>query len=151
MRVRTARDEFPMAKRRGVMANAVVIASTLKHSVVASVVKGHEVYARVNHGRWLADCGDCNGAELVDPSEPVFMCLTCGNKAVGGCFRPVVLPNARAQREAMLYLEKREAVNQNWDPTVGEDIAFLAAENLVYLQQRRPTLRQADKADRARG
>jgi len=38
-----------------------------------------KVYARVNHGRWIADCPDCsNGAMLVNPEklEP-FICGNC--------------------------------------------------------------------------
>ena len=31
------------------------------------------VYARLNHGTWLAECPDCNGAEVVHPGHK-FVC-----------------------------------------------------------------------------
>lgn len=52
------------------------------------------VRARVDHGRWIADC-ECGGAEYVDPDEPFFYCMSCGNHAVGGTGRPVIFPQGK--------------------------------------------------------
>jgi len=51
------------------------------------------VYARVDFGRWLADCPDCNGAEYVDHDDPFFFCLSCGNKAINGNAYTVIFPS----------------------------------------------------------
>lgn len=55
-------------------------------------VSKDEVYARIDFGRWIADCV-CGGAEYVDYDDPVFFCLSCGNSSVNKKLRPVVFPN----------------------------------------------------------
>jgi len=60
--------------------------------------KGKPVYAEIDWGRWIVKCPDCNGAEDVDPDEPVFYCLTCGNYKNNGYLRPVIFPS-KAERE----------------------------------------------------
>jgi len=64
---------------------------------------GDPVYARIWQGQWIADCS-CNGAQFVDPSEPIFFCFNCLNRANAGRPRPVVfpLPEERAEIERML-------------------------------------------------
>lgn len=61
------------------------------------------VVARVDFGRWLADC-ECGGAELIDPADPFFYCYSCGNFAHGGIIRPVIVPDGgvRDRIEALL-------------------------------------------------
>ena len=39
-------------------------------------MKPEKVYARLNYGRWIADCNICNGAEIVTPGKP-FVCFSC--------------------------------------------------------------------------
>ncbi|MER6098334.1 hypothetical protein ABT154_21250 [Streptomyces sp. NPDC001728] len=34
-------------------------------------------FARINHGRWLADCS-CGSAEVVTPTDPRMWCVICG-------------------------------------------------------------------------
>jgi len=51
------------------------------------------VVARVDFGRWLADCG-CGGAEYVDPGDPIFFCFSCGNADHGGNARRVIFPDS---------------------------------------------------------
>ena len=58
--------------------------------------------ASVDFGRWLADCPDCNGAEYVDPDEPVFFCLSCGNEDNNHQARPVVFPEDKKDIESDL-------------------------------------------------
>lgn len=50
------------------------------------------VSARVDFGRWLADC-ECGGAEYVDPEEPTFFCNSCGNSELNGELRTVIFPS----------------------------------------------------------
>lgn len=77
------------------------------------------VVARIDHGRWIADC-ECNGAEYVDPGEPIFYCLSCGNTEYQGHVRPVVFPppDVRAAIEAGLSPENFFSWNQEEEPYV---------------------------------
>ena len=91
------------------------------------------VAARINHGRWLVDCGGCNSALVVDLSQPVFMCVECGNAANDGKWFKVTVPSNRKAIEAELLKRPMngrnpaEAVNRNWEP--GETVAALKKEN----------------------
>lgn len=80
-----------------------------------------EVRAEVNHGRWLARCPRCPGAELVQPDDPVMWCLSCG----AGPYR-VRFPRERRQIEALLLLRPRPEA-RNWRP--GESLDDLRREN----------------------
>lgn len=82
--------------------------------------------ARLNHGRWLADCPVCNGAELVVPGRP-FRCQSKPCTAVA----EVVWPPAKTQAaiERLLALRPNPA-NRNWAP--GETLKQLMAENVAH-------------------
>lgn len=86
------------------------------------------VYARVNHGRWIADCPDCEGSECITADDPVFMCLSCGNKDVRGSLRPVLWPDAdeRSKLERILVL-RRDIKTRNW--TYDETVHKMMREN----------------------
>lgn len=76
------------------------------------------VGARVDHGRWLADCPYCPGAELVDLEDLRFFCLSCYNEAAGGRWLHIVMPEAQ-QREAIeAYLQQWPQLQQHWDSSV---------------------------------
>lgn len=98
--------------------------------------------AFMNHGRWVAQCGTCPGAERVWPggqireidrgpnagrrfgvgADGVLHCGSCGNTT------PVKFPDDRLAIEKIL--SRRPAfANRNWVP--GESMDDLAAENLV--------------------
>lgn len=85
--------------------------------------------ARVNHGRWVADCPFCNGAEMVNPNDPYFDCGSCSNKTVNGKRIPVVFPKLIYSIEVELL--PRPKPNQNWEP--GETIFDLMAENIAMV------------------
>jgi hypothetical protein len=57
-------------------------------------VSGEGVQAYINNGRWLAHCGagGCQGKEYVRADEPIFFCLSCGNRLNNGDARPVEFP-----------------------------------------------------------
>ncbi|OLZ72577.1 hypothetical protein AVW11_04075 [Streptomyces amritsarensis] len=38
---------------------------------------GQSIHARINHGRWVADCV-CGSAQVVTPADPRFACPECG-------------------------------------------------------------------------
>lgn len=40
-------------------------------------VIGQQIWARINHNRWLADCV-CGSAQVVSPTDPRFACTECG-------------------------------------------------------------------------
>ena len=92
-----------------------------------------EVAARINHGRWLVDCGGCNSALVIDLSQPVFMCVECGNAANDGKWFQVTVPTNRKAIETELLKRPwngrnpASAVNRNWEP--GETVAMLKQEN----------------------
>lgn len=82
-------------------------------------------YAEVNHGRWIVNCPFCAGAELADPDDRRFFCLSCYNVAVGGKWLAVTWPSQRKAIEAEL-LKRPKAEFANWSP--GERVASLRAE-----------------------
>ena len=75
------------------------------------------VVARIDHGRWIADC-ECNGAEYVDPGEPIYYCFSCKNAAHGGKLRPVKFPPAeiREKIEAGLGPKNHNSWNEKEEP-----------------------------------
>ena len=95
-----------------------------------------EVSARINHGRWLVDCGGCNSALVVDLSELVFMCVECGNNHNDRKWLRVIIPRNRKAIEAELLKRPwngrnpAEAVNRNWTP--GETVVALKQENTEH-------------------
>jgi len=95
-----------------------------------------EVAARVNHGRWIADCPGCNSALVVDLSELVFMCVECANAANDGQWFAVTVPSNRKAIESELLKRPMngrnpsEAINRNWEP--GETLAMLKQENTAH-------------------
>lgn len=87
-----------------------------------------EVRARLEHGRWVADCPACNGAEVVSRAAREFFCLSCGNAQNGGQPMRAVFPRDRAKIEAAL--EVRQAPNQHWRP--GDTVEELRAMNRAH-------------------
>ena len=49
------------------------------------------IKAEINRGRWLANCPWCGGAEMVDPDNPKFLCLSCFNAEILFCQRGIIL------------------------------------------------------------
>lgn len=87
------------------------------------------ISAYVNHGRWIAECPDCKGAQLACRNDRRFLCNECGNVAVGNLWRTVIWPDNVAGIESML--ESRPRVNQNWEP--GETGAQVGMDNLLNM------------------
>lgn len=82
---------------------------------------GRQAIARVNHGRWIADCAWCNGGMLTRPSWGVAYCAECGAR-----YEAVVFPSEHAKIEAVLLRRVRRD-QQNWDARQSFD--ELEAEN----------------------
>jgi len=100
------------------------------HNVAGGISRKSPLSARIDHGRWIADCPDCSGAECVTMDDPTFMCLSCGNIGADGKFRRVSFPQEIERKEIENLLVQRPAHNRSWGPW--ESIEKLAAENLAH-------------------
>jgi hypothetical protein len=95
------------------------------------VLGGPVAVARVNQGRWIADCptAACGGAEFVSLSEQHgFFCCECRNAATDNVCIPVVLPDEKTIGQVAAYLCARPApATRNWHPD--EPVKQLQQEN----------------------
>lgn len=130
MRLRTAADAYPHQHGRpDTGAHSIIdLLHAWGHPVpepASGAPAGPPVLARVNHGRWIADCHlrittgpwagqRCHNAQYVHPDDPRFFCVTCHNAEVGGRWRPVTWPPDPAAIEATL--EGLPIPEQNWQP-----------------------------------
>ena len=80
--------------------------------------------ARVNYGRWVVSCPNCNNVEFAF-EDGLFFCSQCNNG--NGQTRQVVLPVKRKKIEDILG--KRMIINRHWNPT--ETVNDLLAENIA--------------------
>jgi hypothetical protein len=94
------------------------VLATLRYQEISPHEISEFVIARVNHGRWIADCPICRGAEMVKETQD-FLCGSCG------AFGRVQWPKDIAAIEAALT--PRAAPYQNWWPD--EKVKDLVAEN----------------------
>lgn len=91
-----------------------------------------KIYAYMNHGRWVADCPKCTGAEIVEPNKP-FVCGSCCmddfvNKRRGLPHKnghDVIFPEWKDRVDATLKVRPLE--NRNW--WLGESLEELHREN----------------------
>ena len=94
------------------------------------------IKARVDHGRWIADCPlqrenqACNGAECVTTDDKVFLCLACGNAELGGDLIKVKFPTEKQRKAFEKNLCVRPEANRNWVP--GETVKKIAEENRMH-------------------
>jgi len=86
------------------------------------------VKAEVNHGRWLANCPLCGGAEMVSEAWPFIFCMSCGMEDNGSHIMAVEFPKSKRQLEAILAVRPTE--NRNW--TAVESKRDLLAENVAH-------------------
>lgn len=98
-----------------------------------SLVRGPPLEARVDHGRWIVDCPHCKGAECVTLDDPVFLCLSCGNEAVGGKLYRVKFPPPARRRKLEALLAERPLFGQNWDPSIS--LTRVRTENEIGFHQ----------------
>lgn len=94
------------------------------------VLGGPVAVARVDHGRWIADCptDGCTGAEFVSLNGQPFFCTECRNAETGNVPIPVVLPDEKTRGQIDAYLSARPVpANRNWSPD--ETVKQLQQEN----------------------
>ena len=84
------------------------------------------VNAYINHGRWVADCPDCSGAELVNKTERKFWCESCHNTFNNGKCRRVIFPRNWNAIEKVI-LARPNLKNRNWK--LSETIKDLKRQN----------------------
>ena len=88
------------------------------------------VYARVNHGRWIVDCPACPSAQIVQPGDTSFVCLSLDPLCPAyGEVVEIAWPPVWRAIEAILA-HRPNKVNRNWYPW--ETLADLRAENLAH-------------------
>lgn len=60
--------------------------------------------ARVDDGRWVVDCPNCNSALMTSSEWSVFVCAECGSPETEGRFYGVAYPKDREKIERLLLL-----------------------------------------------
>lgn len=91
----------------------------IKIPPLSVVTNAAPVPAIVNYGRWLAVCPDptCGGAEDVWREGPhLFLCLSCGNRAAGGGWLPVLMPEPTDRDLIEEMLAALPLHERNWQP-----------------------------------
>lgn len=99
----------------------------------AGVALGVNLAARVNGGRWIADCptDGCCGAEFVNLDDPLFFCCECRNAEVAHQPIPITVPAVATRKQIEAYLGARPApATRNWFPH--ETIKDLRDENRAH-------------------
>lgn len=88
--------------------------------------------ARVDAGRWIAECPLCNVPSWVTWRDPRLWCVTCENTAVAGRWVHVEFPADEVREECERVLRVRPPHHQFWTPGV-EDVIALMGENVGTL------------------
>lgn len=115
-----------------------LLESIIKHEIPREI-DGEPVYARVDFGRWIADC-ECGGAVYVDPEKDGFFCGNCKNN--GGKLRPVVFPeNAKEIEDELLkrvvYLPTGKTGTQAAKEAKGLSRSWTRPETVEQLKEQR--------------
>ncbi len=98
----------------------------IRYPFTGKVAERKTINARVDFGRWMADCPDCNGCEYVDPGDPFFFCLSCGNATLEGYARKVIFPKDMAAIE-------KELMNRPVNDMAGSNVVERAkSAKLIY-------------------
>ena len=88
------------------------------------------VCARVDAGRWIAECDGCGTASWVTPTDPRLWCTECENARLMGRWVPVLFPPDREEGERILSV--RLPKDQFWFPD-RETTIDLMGENVGQL------------------
>lgn len=114
---------YQTVMRQRAQAAGVTVAAPSERSETTPIL------AQVNHNRWIALCPDCSGSEYVWLDEPVFMCETCWNAAIGGQWRPITVP-ADAEAITRVLMARPQLASRNWLPD--ETLTTLRGENVAH-------------------
>lgn len=114
------------SKNESFVANVIVSRRGSLLPPVRGSLSDTELPVEVNHGRWIVNCPFCPGAELADPDDPRFFCLSCGNADANHEWLRVRWPVDKEVIEAVLLARPKDET-QNWKE--GEPVDKLQAEN----------------------
>jgi hypothetical protein len=89
-KIRTAADVHKAPLDRFVA--GVLQARRLAIKPPKETAEGIVLRAEINHGRLIVCCPFCLGAEMADPKDKRFFCLSCYNEQVGGKWIKVSIP-----------------------------------------------------------
>lgn len=96
--------------------------------VPKQMAQGQAVEVYVNHGRWIAECPDCHGAQVASRTDARFFCVDCLNAWCGGKWLRIAWPRDTDAIESVLL--RRETHHRNWTPE--ESVTDLVAENAAH-------------------
>jgi hypothetical protein len=99
-------DRLPIATRVHVVVGRPVPLGLPTHPVGT-------VHARLEHGRWLAECAGCPSAQYVDPADPRFFCVDCGNAGSNAWFA-VVWPDEQERLALERAAVRLPVDDRNW-------------------------------------
>jgi hypothetical protein len=87
--------------------------------------------ARVDHGRWMADCPFCPSAQIISKDDRRYFCPECVMEKIGGAMVHVVWPSDDkvAEIERLLLRRPRPAA-MGWMPN--QSVSELAIENVEH-------------------
>lgn len=86
--------------------------------------------ARVDKGRWLADCPFCPSAQHVSKADRRFFCCDCLMAPIDGAMIEVLWPSHDEIVEIERLLGLRKATARDWQPN--ESLNQLANENTEH-------------------
>lgn len=98
--------------------------------------KSGKILARVNQGRWIAECPNvwCGNAIVASVKTPLYICTSCGSRENDQRWYLVEFPARKREIEAELLKRPAarsvEARNRNWSP--GETEATLRRERVLH-------------------
>lgn len=91
--------------------------------VAARTIQVHRLRARINHGRFLADCLSCGSGMFTRPDWRLACCAECG-----AVYNGVIFPE-RIAAIVLLLLARPRRENQNWER---ESVWKLTLENRLH-------------------
>jgi hypothetical protein len=108
------------------------------------VSKDYTVDAKINHGRWIAECPVCHSAQVTSPDDKRFFCIQCENVSASGKWATVKWPSApQVGMIEELLLVRPDVKTRNW--IAGESVADLRKENEDNLPKPVKTSRKVKK------
>ena len=134
MKIKTVEDLISGDLSAPVVEVAFLIWSQGRRNLPQRVNSRVKAIARVDHGRWLADCPFCTGAEMVSKQDHRFFCHSCLNAEVNGDWIGVQFPSNVAAIEEVL-LERANSTNRHWYPH--ESVEDLRKENALMRERGR--------------
>lgn len=93
------------------------------------------IKARIDYGRWLADCPYCPNANLIDLEDLRFFCCLCCNERAGRRWLSIVMPPFREELEQLIDDGRAEHALAWRDGMTLEDVAAGAPVHTVELSR----------------